>query len=183
MSAIRDEDAILVAEFTRSRRVEDFERLVERHQQLVFRVAVSVLGPNSERDAEDVAQDVFLQVFRRIGDFQGRSRFSSWLYRIAYNRALDRRRVIRAKPDSAPIDTERPAPASGRDILRSDAIADCLTRLPDAHRAAIHLHYWLGHTMEEIAWTLGVQSGTAKSWLFRARHLLARCLALKGVHS
>jgi len=97
VSAIRDEDAILVAEFTRSRRVEDFERLVERHQQMVFRVAVSVLGPNSERDAEDVAQDVFLQVFRRIGDFQGRSRFSSWLYRIAYNRALDRRRVIRAK--------------------------------------------------------------------------------------
>jgi len=83
----------------------------------------------------------------------------------------------------APIDTERPAPASGRDILRSDAIADCLTRLPDAHRAAIHLHYWLGHTMEEIAQTLGIQSGTAKSWLFRARHLLARCLALKGVHS
>jgi RNA polymerase sigma-70 factor, ECF subfamily len=183
VSEIRDEDTVLVDAFTTSRRVEDFEPLIARHQQMVFRVAVSVLGPNSERDAEDVAQDVFLQLFRRIGDFQRRSKFSSWLYRIAYNRALDRRRALRARPDLAPLEIDRAARPSERDVLRSRAIDDCLTKLPDAHRTAIHLHYWLGHTMEEIAQTLGIQSGTAKSWLFRARHLVARCLASKGVHS
>lgn len=183
MTGIIDEDAALVAAFVASARVEDFERLIERHQQMVFRVAVSVLGPGRERDAEDVAQDVLLQVFKRIGDFQGRSRFSSWLYRIAYNRALDRRRSFKARPDTEPLVTDRAAPSSPHDVLRSRAIDDCLTRLPDAQRSAIHLHYWLGHSMDEIAATLGIQPGTAKSWLFRARHLLARCLASKGVHS
>ena len=71
-----DADAGLVAAFVESGRVEDFERLVERHQRTVFRVVVSVLGPGRERDAEDVTQDVFVQVYRRIGSFERRSRFS-----------------------------------------------------------------------------------------------------------
>lgn len=175
-----DEDRLLVDAFIETGRVEDFERLVERHQRAVFRVAVSVLGPGYERHAEDVAQDVFLQVYRQLHQFERRSRFSTWMYRIAYNRALDYRRSLIARPEAV-LDVE-PAGAVGRpDILESSALADCLTRLPDAQRTAIHLHYWLGHTVAEISTTLGVQPGTVKAWLFRARHLIARCLATKGV--
>lgn len=181
MSDSLDEDAGLVAAFVESGRVEDFERLVERHQRTVFRVVVSVLGPGRERDAEDVTQDVFVQVYRRLASFERRSRFSTWLYRIAYNRALDVRRSIRARPDSDELAIDPEAPSVGCDVLRSRAVADCLSRLPDAQRTAIHLHYWLGHTVAEIAATLGVQAGTVKAWLFRARHLIARCLASKGV--
>jgi len=176
-----DADAGLVAAFVESGRVEDFERLVERHQRTVFRVVVSVLGPGRERDAEDVTQDVFVQVYRRIASFERRSRFSTWLYRIAYNRAVDVRRAMRARPDSEALSTDPAAPAASRDVLRSYAVADCLSRLPDTQRTAIHLHYWLGHTVAEIAETLGVQAGTVKAWLFRARRLIARCLASKGV--
>ena len=175
-----DEDRLLVDAFIETGRVEEFERLVERHQRHVFRLAVAVLGPGWERHAEDVTQDVFLRVFEQIRLFERRSRFSTWLYRIAYNRALDYRRSIAARPETA-LAIE-PAVTTGRaDVFQSAALADCLARLPDAQRTAIHLHYWLGHTVAEITATLGVQPGTVKSWLFRARHLIARCLAAKGV--
>jgi RNA polymerase sigma-70 factor (ECF subfamily) len=181
VTAASDEDAALIAGFLESGRVEDFERLVERHQQRVFRVIVAVLGPGRDSEAEDVTQDVFVQVFRRLGVFEGRSRFSTWLYRIAYNRAIDARRSLRARPDSEALVIDPAAPLASRDLFRSRALGECLSRLPDAHRTAIHLHYWLGHTIAEIAAGLGVQPGTAKAWLFRGRHLVARCLASKGV--
>lgn len=181
MSAVTDEDAVLVNAFIESHRVDDFERLIARYQDMVFRVAVSVLGPGSERDAEDVAQDVFLQIYRGLASFERRSKFSTWLYRIAYNRAIDRRRSIHSRRDAGELATEPEAPATDHDPIRARAVADCLSRLPDAQRAAIHLHYWLGHTTQEIAATLGVRNGTVKTWMFRARHLIARCLASKGV--
>jgi len=169
--------------FITTGRVEDFEALVERHQRHVFRIAVSVLGPGGESRAEDVTQEVFLQVYRSLHAFEGRSRFSTWLYRIAYNRALDQRRASRARPED-PLPTrplvDRRA-SSSRDPFRDDALTECIAQLSDGQRTAVHLHYWLGHTVAEIAGMLGVQSGTAKIWLFRARHLLAQCLGRKGV--
>jgi RNA polymerase sigma-70 factor (ECF subfamily) len=176
-----DEDAALVAACLASGRVEDFEPLVHRHQHAVLRVAAAVLGPGHDRHAEDVAQDVFLQVFRRLATFERRSRFASWLYRITYNRALDYRRSLRAAPEAVLAFEPVAAVSGGADVLRAQALTDCISRLPDAQRTAIHLHYWLGHTGAEIAGMLGVQPGTVKAWLFRGRHLIARCLAAKGV--
>ena len=183
MTVVADEDAFLVAAFVQSGRVEDFERLVERHQRMVFRVVMSVLGAGRERDAEDVAQEVFLQLFRSLASFERRSRFSTWLYRIAYNRAIDARRSLHSRRDSETLDFEVTGSPGHPDLLRSRAVANCLSRLSDAHRTAIHLHYWLGHSVSEIATALGVQSGTVKAWLFRGRHLIAACLAAKGVRS
>jgi RNA polymerase sigma-70 factor (ECF subfamily) len=179
---VDDEDAGLVSAFRASGSVDDFERLVERHQRTVFRVAASVLGPGHDAHAEDVAQDVFLQVYRKLGAFEGRSRFATWLYRIAYNRALDYRRSLAARPEAELV--VEPASGGGApDPFRRDALADCISRLPHAQRSAVHLHYWLGHSTADIAATLGVQPGTVKAWLFRARHLVARCLASKGIRS
>jgi RNA polymerase sigma-70 factor (ECF subfamily) len=178
-----DEDEDLVRAFLATGRVEDFEVLVERHRRPVFRIAIAVLGRGGESRAEDVTQDVFLQVYRRLHAFEYRSRFATWLYRIAYNRAIDQLRGQRARPE-APLPARTIATgASLRDPLRDGALADCIARLPDGQRAAVHMHYWLGHTSAEIAGLFGVQPGTAKIWLFRARHLLAQCLARKGVRS
>jgi len=180
LSSAADEDTDLVAVFVAERRSADFERLVERHRDSVFRVALSVLGPGRARYAEDVAQDVFVHVYRNVAAFEGRSRFSTWLYRIAYNRAVDYRRSLRAdlESDAVPDVADDGAPA---DLLKSRALAACLGRLPETQRSVVHLHYWFGHTVPEIATTLGVQPGTVKAWLFRARHSIARCLAAKGV--
>lgn len=179
---VTDEDAPLVRTFLATGRVDDFELLVRRHQRNVFRIAVAVLGPGSQSRAEDVTQEVFLQVYRRLRTFEHRSRFSTWLYRIAYNRALDEHRAQRARPE-ADLVAVPAALAGSHDVLRDRALAECLSRLPDPQRAAVHLHYWLGHTSAEIGGMLGVQAGTAKIWLFRARHLLAQCLGRKGIRS
>ena len=180
MTTTADEDADLVAGFVAAGRSADFERLVERHRDAVFRVALSVLGPGRSRYAEDVAQDVFIHVYRNLAAFEGRSRFSTWLYRIAYNRAVDYRRSLRAdlESDALPDAADDAAPG---DLLKSRALAACLAGLPESQRSVVHLHYWFGHTVPEIATTLGVQPGTVKAWLFRARHAIARCLAAKGV--
>jgi len=178
-----DEDSPLVRTFLITGRVEDFEALVERHQRNVFRIAAAVLGCGGESLAEDVTQEVFLHVYRRLHTFENRSRFATWLYRIAYNRALDQLRARRARPAAA-LAVEPAIPgAAEADPLRDDALAHCLSRLPDGQRTAVHLHYWLGYTSAEIAGMLGVPSGTVKVWLFRARHLLAQCLERKGVRS
>jgi RNA polymerase sigma-70 factor (ECF subfamily) len=178
-----DEDSVLVTTFLATGRVEDFEALVERHQRNVFRIAVAVLGQGGESLAEDVAQEVFLRVYRSLPAFEKRSRFATWLYRMAYNCALDQLRSRRARPEvELAFD---PANTGGvqRDPFREDALADCISQLPDGQRTAVHLHYWLGHTAAEIAGMLGVQPGTARIWVFRARQQLARCLARKGVRS
>jgi RNA polymerase sigma-70 factor, ECF subfamily len=178
-----DEDALLVRNVLATGRLEDFEALVERYQRNVFRIAVAVLGPGNESRAEDVTQEVFLKVYRSLGTFEHRSRFATWLYRIAFNRALDERRSQRARPETELVVEPAVSGATRNDVLRDSALADCISRLPDAQRAAVHLHYWLGHTSTEIAGLIGVQSGTVKIWLFRARNLLAQCLARKGVRS
>jgi RNA polymerase sigma-70 factor (ECF subfamily) len=178
-----DEDGDLVQRFLVTGSVDDFEVLVRRHQQKVFRIAVAVLGRGNEARAEDVTQDVLLQVFRKLRSFERRSRFATWLYRIAYNRALDELRSNRARPETELRDGPAAVRGASGDLLRDAALADCISRLPDAHRTAVHLHYWLGHSSAEIADLLCVQSGTVKVWLFRARHVLARCLARKGVRS
>ena len=180
-----DEDGDLVQRFLVTGSVDDFEALVRRHQHNVFKIAVAVLGRGSESRAKDVTQDVMLQVYRKLRTFETRSRFATWLYRIAYNRALDELRSSRARPETE-LHVDQPAGAmreGSGDLLRDAALVDCITRLPDAHRTAVHLHYWLGHSSMEIADLLGVQSGTVKVWLFRARHVLAQCLARKGVRT
>ena len=178
-----DEDGDLVQRFLVTGSVDDFEALVRRHQQNVFRIAVAVLGRGNESRAEDVTQDVLLQVYRKLRTFESRSRFATWLYRIAYNRALDELRSNRAKPETELRDGPATVCGTSGDLLRDAALTDCISRLPDAHRTAVHLHYWLGHSSAEIADLLCVQSGTVKVWLFRARHVLAQCLARKGVRS
>jgi len=180
---VTDEDSALVQRFLVTGSVDDFEVLIRRHQQKVFRIAVAVLGRGSEARAEDVTQDVMLLVFRKLRSFESRSRFATWLYRIAYNRALDELRSNRARPETELRDGPAAVRGTSRDPLRDAALADCISRLPDAHRTAVHLHYWLGHSTAEIADLLCVQSGTVKVWLFRARHVLAQCLARKGVRS
>jgi len=167
-----------------------FARLVERHQGYVFRLALSVLGPGFEADAEDVAQEVFIRVAGRLQEFRGDSAFRTWLHRLAFNMAVDRRRRPRwRKPhvDPAVLD-RRPATGQGDDPFvaaeaseRSRAIRCCLDSLPDSLRSVIHLRYWMDLQVEDIAEVLQVPLGTVKSHLHRGRQLLCRAMRAKGL--
>jgi len=176
-------DSDLVARFRETRDEELFRQFVERHQQRVFHVALSVLGPAYSGDAEEVAQEVFLQAYLQLDGFRGDSALSSWLYRIAWNRAVDRRRLARfrhphvaetepgaASPDASPL-------AEVLDRERFARVQAAVETLPEVYRTLVRLHYWLGCPLLEIQEITGIPEGTVKSYLARARKRLERRLA------
>lgn len=167
-----------------------FALLVHRHQRRVFKLILSILGPGRSSEAEDLTQEVFLKVYRRLDSFRSESRFSTWLYRVAYRRAIDLTRLARfhrihADDEvlaSLPIDEEA-EPGPLRNTLTSQArikLYAAVMALPKLQRSAVLLHYWMGEDLETIAHLLDRRPGTIKSLLFRARKRLARLLGKDG---
>ena len=182
-------DAELVTRYLETRDLGLFEELVARHRDRMMRLVLSVLGPELGNDAEDVVQEAFLRAHDRLRGFRGQSRFGSWLYRIAYNRALDywrsaARRQRRAREAAAdPAGPPRVDDAGGQRLLdaeRDRAVRAALDRVPQPYRTALHSYYWLELPVAEIAELLGVARGTVKSYLHRGRARLAGLLEEDG---
>lgn len=170
-----DDESALVA-YLRTGDADLFRLLVERHQDRVFRLVASVLGPFADLDAEQVTQAVFLQIHEKLASFRGEARFGTWLYRVAYNRALKQRRRARVRLPHVSLKALRHLPSHppdedvGQDRRRT--VARLVEELPGVYRTVIHMHYWQDSSVEEIAEILGVAAGTVKSYLFRARQRL-----------
>jgi len=185
-AASRCDDASLVRQLQRADDDELFGVLVQRHKRRVFRVAVAVLGPGREAEAEDVTQDAFLLAFRKLGSFRGDSSFSTWLLRLTRNLAIDRRRRSTLQRLHVAEDELSKLPAIGTGTNPEEAAAaaeqrelllQTLDRLPDHQRAAVYLHYWLGSSVAQMAELLELKPETVKSHLHRARQRLASELA------
>lgn len=181
------EDEPAVAEYLRGRDPEVFRTLVERHQMRVFRLVAGLLGPFADRDAQEVTQEVFLRAHQRLGSFRAEARFSSWLYRLAYNYTLQHKRRARLRLPHVPVDALE-ALASGDGPLeaaaareRKRAVERLLEGLPELYRTVVYLHYWLDATVEEMAELLAVPSGTVKSYLSRARARLRERACTAGI--
>ncbi len=147
---------------------QDFRQLVEQYQHKVFRLVASVLGPYSDAEAEDVTQEVFLQVHTKAATFRLDANFAAWLYTIARNRAMDHRRQARFRLPHLPVETVEPH-SFRDDHDRRLLIAHCMESLPEIYRTLLYLHYWQGASMEEISEYTGLVSGTVKSYLARGR--------------
>jgi RNA polymerase sigma-70 factor (ECF subfamily) len=181
------DDAEVVAAYLETRDPDLFRVLVERHQGRVLRLVASILGPFADMDAQEVTQEVFLRMHERLASFRGEARFSSWLYRLAYNRTLEYRRRARLRLPHVPADAlaERHAGAgpfeAAADQERRLRVEALLDGLPDVYRSVVHLHYWLDASVEEIAETMVVPVGTVKSYLSRARARLRRRAQALGI--
>ena len=182
-------DRRLVAEYLETGNDDLFGELVERYKGRVCRVAAAILGPGFAADAEDVAQEVFLQVHRSLEGFRGDSAFHTWLFSIARRKAIDCKRGARFRyphlEDEGRLDAKRGSMVGDRAAAGAELrqlLGPSLDRLPDRYRAAIHLYYWMGCSVPETAELLGVQSGTIKSWLYRARIMIQRDPKKRGVH-
>ena len=144
-----------------------FERLVRAHQADVYRLALHLV--RDPETAEDVTQEAFLLAYRSLGRFRGQSKFSTWLYRITRNCAVDairrRERRRRLERQSAP-ETFVPDPS-----LRA-ALAAAIDRLPPDLREAFVVIEVFGLPYAEAARVLGVLPGTLKSRMHRSRKLL-----------
>jgi RNA polymerase sigma-70 factor (ECF subfamily) len=186
---VSDDEAI-VAAYVRTRDPDLFRLLVERHQERVFRLVASILGPFADLDAEEMTQEVFVRVHEKLDCFRGEARFSTWLYRIAYNRTIERRRRARLRAEHVPCgDLEGSASPTGPleaalERERERQVARLVEGLPDVYRSVVRLHYWMDQSIDEIAETLGVPAGTVKSYLSRARQRLrerAKAQGLQGL--
>ena len=163
-----------------------FAELVSRYSALVFRLAVSILGREFIPEAEDVAQEVFLKV-HAIESFRGEAEFSSWIYRITFNQAVNLKARVRFRSPHADETvlhqavSPEPGPYRQAETAQRDqALAECIQTLPEVYQSALRLYYWLGAGVGEVAELLGVPENTAKSYLHRARQLLHGMLKERG---
>jgi len=159
-----------------------FETLLDTYEARVYRLALRFT--NSIPDAEDVTQEIFLGVYKSIGNFRGHSALSTWIYRIAMNHCLEYRR--KRKLDSVPYNEDltlishdwREDPVESADkrelATRIDA---ALSRLSPQHRDVIVMHELQGLTYQEVATALNVPVGTVKSRLSNAFRRLRDLLA------
>ncbi|HVT14472.1 MAG TPA: RNA polymerase sigma factor [Fimbriimonadaceae bacterium] len=164
-----------------------FAELVRRHRDYVFRLALSVLGRQFAPEAEDLVQEVFLKVHSTIGAFRQDAEFSSWLYRIAFNMALNakaRARFRKPHAGEAALDrlaTPEPGPHGQAEAAERDHILeDCIRTLPEVYQSALRLYYWLDAGVADVGLMLGIPENTAKSYLHRARQLLQAMLKERG---
>jgi RNA polymerase sigma-70 factor (ECF subfamily) len=171
---ITDLDRTLVAR-AKDGDLDAFERLYRTHVGRVHAVCLRLTGDPGE--AEERTQDTFVKAWERLGSFEGRSAFGSWLYRLAVNLVIDARRAraTRRRFEIADDEPEAAArlPEAGLGLDLERAIAG----LPEGARMVYVMHEVLGYRHEEIGELLGVAVGTSKAQLHRAREILRRILS------
>jgi RNA polymerase sigma-70 factor (ECF subfamily) len=161
--------------------IEAFEEIYRRHHRLVYGLCLRMTQNVAE--AEDITQEVFITLFRKVGGFRGESAFTTWLHRLTINQVLMhfRKRKSR-KEEQAEDDTERADtcnPSVGtRALPLIDRIAldAALAQLPPGYRTAFVLCDIEGYEHEEVARILGCAVGTSKSQLHKARVKLRKIL-------
>jgi len=163
---------------------ESFRVLVDRHGRRVFGLAYRMTG--NEQDADEVVQETFLRCYKRLDSFEARSTFSTWLYRIASNCALDllaKRKQDKThlvendardddpNPEERTLDYASPQPGPERLLLSSELrkrVADAMKRLTDVERTAFVLRHFEGRSIAEIVEVLKVREEAVKNTIFRA---------------
>ena len=166
-------DTLEVAEADRRTDAElSFERLYETYRGRVFSTAYRMLS--NRADAEDVTQDIFVKVFKKLGSFRGESAVSTWIYRIAVNACLDFRRRRRLR-QAVSLDDGMEVGSTPLSVTR--LIESALPRRAEGYRQVFVLHDIQGLKHQEIAKILGITDGASKSQLHRARAVLRRELS------
>jgi RNA polymerase sigma-70 factor (ECF subfamily) len=150
----------------------DFEQLVDDHQSMVFSLALRMTGDRGL--AEEIAQDVFLELDRHLGKIESADHARFWLRRVAMHRSADalRRRKVRGVDLWVEIEEMHGALAEDRPSALGSRIEQLLSTLPEAQRAALVLRYQEDLTPEEIAKALEAPVATIKSNLHRGLKLL-----------
>ena len=158
-----------------------FEELYLRHNRRVYSLCLRMTQNQSE--AEDLAQDVFVQLFRKVGSFRGESAFTTWLHRMTVNQVLMhfRKKKVRDErssedeetPDRAEPGTENP---NAMPVVDRIALDNAIKQLPPGYRTTFVLHDIEGYEHEEVARIMGCSVGTSKSQLHKARMKLRTLL-------
>jgi RNA polymerase sigma-70 factor, ECF subfamily len=158
-----------------------FEELYRRHFRRVYALCFRMVGNATE--AEDLTQEVFTQVFNKIGSFRGESQFTTWLHRLTVNLVLMHFRKSSFRHEKTTEEGETPvqivlgtANPNSMPIMDRIALEKAISQLPPGYRTVFVLYDVEGYDHEEIAKILGISSGTSKSQLHKARLKLREIL-------
>jgi RNA polymerase sigma-70 factor, ECF subfamily len=152
-----------------------YAQLVDRHKNLVFTIAVRVA--RNREDAEEIAQDVFVKAYQKLSEFKQASRFSTWLYRIAYNEAVShtRKKVLSTVTIEEQITENIPEDALEEEVMGLDrhqqksVIEKVLHRLPEEDQLLITLFYMGERPVSDISEVTGLSESNVKVKLHRIR--------------
>jgi RNA polymerase sigma-70 factor, ECF subfamily len=159
-----------------------FGELVERYKHLVYGMVWRLTSDRSR--AEDLAQEVFLKIYRGLPYFRGEARLSTWIYRIVANVCVHDQTRPGAQAPTVSLDDEktgaRVTPSSPDrqfgDLELRDRLEKAIARLPPNYRLLVAAHYLDGVLYEDLAEALGLPLGTVKTQLYRAKQQLRRLL-------
>ena len=158
--------------------------LFARHNVRIFRFLLRFVRDRSA--AEDLVSEVFLDVWRQAGRFQGRSQVTTWLLAIARNKALSalQRRSNEELDEDAAAAIENPQDnpeVTLQKRQKAEILLNCLTQLSPAHREVTDLVYYHEKSIDEVAEITGVPQNTVKTRMFYARKRIAELLAVQGI--
>nr|WP_198999612.1 sigma-70 family RNA polymerase sigma factor [Flavobacterium sp. ASV13] len=156
-----------------------FAVLVNRYKDMIFTLALKML--KNREEAEEVAQDTFIKIFNSLSKFKGDSKFSTWIYKIAYNTCLDRLKKNKKEEQNISIDefsshlikTMDNALSALEDKERKQTIQNCLNLLPSEENFLLTLFYFEDQNLEEIGKIMNINANNVKVKLFRSRQKLA----------
>jgi len=154
-----------------------FQILVKRHKEKVRNIIY--LTMNNSALVDDIAQDVFITIYRNLKHFRFESQFTTWLYRITVNKCKDYLRRMNVRKIFSPLDegieiSEYPSPVENRDITK--IVTEAISKLPVKLRMPLILKDIEGFSYQEISETLNCEMGTVKSRIFRGREKLKEIL-------
>lgn len=162
-----------------------FEEIYQRHHRRVYSICLRML--QNAYEAEDLTQDVFIQLYRKIGSFRGDSAFTTWLHRMTVNQVLMHFRKRNVKYEKTTEEGETPdqivtgtADPDRMRVVDKIALENAIGQLPDGYKNVFLLHDVEGYEHEEVARILGCSVGTSKSQLHKARLKLRKLLKKKA---
>lgn len=151
-----------------------FELLYQRYHRRTYSLCLRMTS--SQTEAEDLTQEVFIQLFRKIGSFRGDSAFSTWLHRMTVNQVLMHFRRRSVKNERTSEDGEMPEQAvhgtanpNKMPVIDRIALKNAIAQLPNGYKSVFVLHDVEGFEHEEVARMMGISVGTSKSQLHKAR--------------
>jgi RNA polymerase sigma-70 factor (ECF subfamily) len=167
-----DDDRLILEQILTGQK-ELFRLLVKRYEKEVYGMGIGFF--HNTEDASDFTQEVFLKVFRSLSRFEGRSRFSTWLYRIAYNTGLNhvkRNKEYQSLAEEDIIPDKNTPEKRMLKIFFRDSILEAIKGLPERFRVCVDLFFFHDRSLKEIEVITGYPVNTVKSHVFRAKKLL-----------
>ncbi|WP_299892314.1 RNA polymerase sigma factor [uncultured Lacinutrix sp.] len=159
-----------------------FSVLVDRYKDLIYTLAIRMT--KNKEEAEEVSQDTFIKVYKNLSKFKGDSKFSTWIYKVAYNTCLDNLKKQKREHNTVTINefTEHEVKTLDNALSKMEtkerqiAIQNCIQKLPSDDAFILTLYYFEEQSLEEIAKVVNLKPNNVKVKLFRSRKKLATIL-------